>query len=211
LEQNNIDVISGRDQVAASSSDLIDRLSRLGVADGQLRQCYVDGLSHGGTLVTARAPDERKADEAAKLMRQHGASNCASSTAAEGQGVARLPVVEEELKVGKREVQTGGVRVRQQVTERPVEEQVNLREEHVKVERRPVDRPIGDADHAFQERTIEATETAEEAVVAKEARVVEEVVVNKEVEQRTQNVRDTVRRTDVKVEAIEPDNKRRPK
>ena len=160
--------------------------------------------------MSARAADEREADQAAILMREHGASNCASSTAAQqGEGVARLPVVEEELRIGKREVQTGGVRVRQEVSERPVEEQVNLREERVSVERRPVDRPIGDA-AAFQERTIEATETSEQAVVAKEARVVEEVVVNKEVEQRAETVRDTVRRTDVKVEKIEPDTKRRP-
>jgi stress response protein YsnF len=71
----------------------------------------------------------------------------------------------------------------------------------VEVERRSVDRPATGADQAlFQERTIEATESAEEAVVTKEARVVEEVVVRKEAEERVQTVRDTVRRTDVEVE-----------
>jgi uncharacterized protein (TIGR02271 family) len=120
--------------------------------------------------------------------------------AAEGGEV--IPVVEEQLRVGKRAVQQGGVRVYSHVTETPVEEQVNLRQERVSVERRPVDRPIGDADRAFQERSIEATESAEEAVVAKEARVVEEIVVNKDVDQRTETVRDTVRRTDVDVESL---------
>ena len=81
-----------------------------------------------------------------------------------------------------------------------MQEQVALREERVNVERRPVDRPVAAGDDAFRERTIEATETAEEAVVAKEARVTEEVVVRKQSEERTQTVSDTVRRTEVEVE-----------
>ena len=115
---------------------------------------------------------------------------------------AAIPVVEEEIAVGKRDVERGGVRVRTEVEERPVQEQVNLREEHVRVERRPVDRPATEADinRAAQSGTIEVREKAEEAVVAKTARVVEEVVVGKEATQRTETVRDTVRRTDVEVE-----------
>jgi uncharacterized protein (TIGR02271 family) len=110
--------------------------------------------------------------------------------------------VQEELQVGKRAVQQGGVRIHNRVTERPVEEKVNLREEHVNVERRPVDRPATSADKAFQERTIEARETTEQPVVNKQARVVEEVTLNKDVQQRTETVRDTVRRTDVEVEQL---------
>jgi uncharacterized protein (TIGR02271 family) len=113
-----------------------------------------------------------------------------------------IPVVQEELQVGKRCVQRGGVRIHNRVTERPVEEQVHLREERVNVERRPVDRPATSDDLAFKERTIEARATAEEAVVNKQARVVEEVKLNKDVQQRTETVRDTVRRTDVEVEQL---------
>src|SRR5204863_2542934 len=94
------------------------------------------------------------------------------------------------------------VRVRTEVAERPVEEKVNLREEHVRVERRPVDRPASEADinRARQAGTIEVREKAEQPVVQKQARVVEEVTVGKEATQRTETVRDTVRRTDVDVE-----------
>ena len=81
-----------------------------------------------------------------------------------------------------------------------MQEQVTLHEERVQVDRRPVDRPVGSADDVFRERTIEATETSEEAVVSKEARVKEEVVVRKQVEERTETVRDTVRQTKVEVE-----------
>lgn len=111
-----------------------------------------------------------------------------------------IPIVEEELRVGKREVDHGRVRVRSYVVETPIQEQVSLREEHVNVERRPVDRPVTDADRLFQDRTIEVAQKAEEAVISKEARVKEELVVNKQVEERTQTVSDTVRRTEVEVE-----------
>jgi uncharacterized protein (TIGR02271 family) len=112
-------------------------------------------------------------------------------------------VVEEEMQVGKRAVETGGVRVSSHVREVPVEEEVRLRQEHVNVERRPVDRPATEAElNAFREGTIEVRETQEQPVIAKEARVVEEVRVNKDVEEHTEKVRDTVRRTEVEVEQL---------
>ena len=107
-----------------------------------------------------------------------------------------VPVTEEQLRVGKREVSGGRVRVRSYVVETPVQEQVNLRQEHVSVERRPADRAASPGDQAFKERTIEAEERAEEPVVAKEARVKEELVVKKDVEHRTETVSDKVRRTE---------------
>ena len=112
-----------------------------------------------------------------------------------------IKVVEERLRVGKREVAGGAVRVRSYVVERPVEEQVRLHEERVSVERRPVDRPVTGAEAtAFQERTIEARATSEEAVVGKEARVVEEIGIRKEATERTETIHDTVRSTKVDVE-----------
>jgi stress response protein YsnF len=77
---------------------------------------------------------------------------------------------------------------------------VDLREERVKVERRPVDRPATSDEMLFQSRTIEAEERAEEAVVEKQTRVKEELTVKKDVDQRSKTVSDKVRRTEVKVE-----------
>jgi uncharacterized protein (TIGR02271 family) len=116
---------------------------------------------------------------------------------------AHIPVVEEEIAVGKRTVETGGVRVEKEVTTKPVEEDINLHEERVTVERRPVNREVTPNDmHAFENSTIEMREMAEEAVVEKRARVVEEVVVGKESHERTEHISDTVRRTDVRIEPI---------
>jgi len=114
-----------------------------------------------------------------------------------------IPVMQEELKVGKRMVQRGGVRIYQRLVETPVQESVSLREEHVNVERRPVDRPIDPSQvGAFQETSFELRENAEEAVVQKTARVVEEVRVGKEVSQRTDQISDTLRSTQVDVEQL---------
>ena len=117
--------------------------------------------------------------------------------------VEAIPVVEEQLQVGKRVVQRGGVRIYRHVTETPVQESVQLKEERVTVERTPVNEPASAADiEAFKEGTIEVRETVEEPVVAKTARLVEEVNVGKEVTERTETVSDTVRRTDVEVEQL---------
>jgi uncharacterized protein (TIGR02271 family) len=133
--------------------------------------------------------------------RSTGMTDRAAST---NRGDEVIPVVEEELHVGKREVNRGRVRIHSHVVERPVEEQVSLREERVHVERRAAtgDMRAGSVgnENLFQERTIEVEERGEEAVVSKETRVAEELVVRKDVDQRTQTVSDTVRKTEVEVE-----------
>lgn len=118
--------------------------------------------------------------------------------AAEGE---RLPLAEESLVVGKRAINRGTARVRRYVVETPVEQDVTLREEHVSIERRPASDGLTASDADFSDRTVEVTETAEEPVVSKTARVTEEVVVGKQATERTETVRDTVRRQDVRVES----------
>ena len=122
---------------------------------------------------------------------------------------ASIPVIDEELKVGKRELNRGRVRVHSHVTERPVEAQINLRDERVQVERRPTNRPVTQADRTLGDQTIELQERTEEPVVAKEARVTEEVRLRKDVDQRTETVRDSVKHTQVEVED-ERDQQRSP-
>ena len=125
-----------------------------------------------------------------------------SAAAPEGfrtEGTATIPVTEEQMVVGKRTVEGGRVRIYGRTTEKPVEETVRLHEERVNVERRPADRPATDADREG-DVVIEVTEMREEPVVGKTERVVEEVVVGTTAEERTETVRDKVRRKDVEVE-----------
>ncbi len=124
-----------------------------------------------------------------------------TTQAAAGTQEQVIPVYQEELKVGKRQVEQGHVRVRVYTVERPTQEGLTLREERIAVERRPVDRRVSDVPgDAFQERTVDVTTHREEPVVAKEARVKEEIRVRKEADQRTETVRDTVRHTKVEIE-----------
>ena len=136
------------------------------------------------------------------MLKQPGSASIAdtarTSQAADG---TVIPVVREEFEVGKRAVDLGTVRVVSRTETRPVEEQVQLREERANIERRPIDRPASDADlKAFEGGAIEIHETAERAVVSKTARVVEEVVVGTDARLRTEAVSDQVRSTVVDVD-----------
>ncbi|MBC7809081.1 MAG: DUF2382 domain-containing protein [Akkermansiaceae bacterium] len=119
-----------------------------------------------------------------------------------------VPVVEEQLTVGKRSVEGGGARIHTRVVETPVTESVTLHEERVTVDRQAVNRTANAADlnNAFQETNIELRERSEVPVVAKEARIVEEVTIGKTATDRTETVSDTVRRTDVDVEELDRDD-----
>jgi uncharacterized protein (TIGR02271 family) len=144
----------------------------------------------------------------AQAVVQSAPNSTPAQTTTNKTGETVLPVIEEQIALGKREVQRGGVRVYSHVTERPVEESINLREEHVTVDRRPVNQTVDpNAINALKDGVVEVTETAEMPVVSKEARIVEEVVVGKAVTERTETVHDTVRRTDVEVENIAGDTK----
>nr|WP_222857982.1 YsnF/AvaK domain-containing protein [Rhizobium cauense] len=117
-----------------------------------------------------------------------------------GDRTQTIPVVEENLRVGKRDVNHGSVRVRAYTVEEPVSEDVRLHDENVEIERRAVDRPVSDADDAFRDRMISAEEHHEEAVVRKEARVVEEIGIRKTASGRTETINETVRKTEVEVD-----------
>jgi uncharacterized protein (TIGR02271 family) len=107
------------------------------------------------------------------------------------------------LQVGKREVERCGARIRTRIIEKPVEASVRLREEHIIVNRHPVNRAVVDADVAnFKEGDITLTERSEEVVIGKQARVVEEIEIGKNVTEHEETIRDTVKRTEVDIEEI---------
>lgn len=185
---------------------IVGALVQMGLPEGYARS-YVEAVRRGFTL-EAVAVDDAKANEALAIMREHSTDLTRerkdTRAGLEGGKDQVIPIIVEELQIGKREVGTGGVRVESHIEEVPVEEDVTLRSESVGVERRPVDREISGTDDAFRERTIEATATSEEPVVAKRAKVIEEVVIHKDVDTRTETVRDTLRKTEVDVDRFDP-------
>lgn len=194
------------------------------------RHAYGEGIRRGGFLLCAEIDSGEDADKIIRLLEESSSvdmderqnswrnegwspqaamSGSAGSTSRAGGNVVseeHIPIVEEELRIGKREVERGGARVRSYVREVPVHEQVTLREEHVSVERRPVQQGQaqsiagGRPEDLLQDRVIEMRETAEEAVIQKVASVREEVVVRKTAEEHVEQINETVRHTEVDVE-----------
>jgi len=183
---------------------------------------YDRSLESGSSVVTVRVPGEH-VDGVTRILERHdpidideraasfGLGTNHATTGAAGRPVsheAALPIgneevialSEEQLTVGKRLVNHGTTHIRRFVVETPVEENVTLHTERVSIDRRPASAGASVDNADFTDRTIEVTETDEEAVIGKTARVKEEVVVHKEATDRVETIRDTVRRQDVEIE-----------
>ena len=194
--ERDVEVLDGgEDEIVA---EIVGR----GFAEADARG-FAEEVGGGKRLVAAKAP-EAQVERAVAIMERHEAER--GGARERSGGGETVQAVEEELKVGKRKVATGGVRVTTRVSERPVQRTVRLREEHVEADRREVDRVLSpeEAEAAFEEKTVEMTGTAEEAVARKEARVVGEVALGKRVEERSETVRDKVRKSEVEVEEVAP-------
>lgn len=187
---------------------------------------YADRVGSGGALLAVTVPDD-EADETANMLFEHGATGIQGGkgsddtrsgatagaedvavlegsgdrgTATNVTGEQVIPIVQEDLVVGKREVDRGGVRIYSHMVERPVSADVTLHDERITVDRRVVDRPATAADFETGAGVVELTAKGEEAVVGKTSRVVEEVLVGKQATDHTEQINDTVRHTEVDVE-----------
>lgn len=193
-----------------------------GNSDSDSAGHYSEAVRRGGAVVSVTVDDDTQSDTVRSTLASVGAVNIEDRVAAwrdtgytgyqkaspayTADQVAEertrvIPVIQEDLEVGKRQVDLGSVRVVSRVVETPVSESVTLREEHATIERRPVDRPASAADlNGLQDQSIEVRQTAEKAVVSKTAHVVEEIVVGKKETTHTEQIADTVRSTVVDVD-----------
>ena len=193
--------------------------------EGDESSFYAEGVRRGGSLVIARVHDSN-VDAAVDIMARHNpvryedrrddyladySDTAAAYTAAEmtentgryaEQAQQRLREIEEHLKIGKREVVRGGVRVNKYVDTDIEEETLRLRDEEIVVDRTAVNSEISldEAEAAFTDKTVELVERDEEAVVEKTAVVTGEVAVGKDVHVREETVGGEVRSTRVEVE-----------
>ena len=166
-------------------------------------------LERSGFLLVALVPDDSTAEKVIGLLGDVPGSGNAPAAAEASSEEQRIPLVEEQLRVGKRTYVRGGARVRTHVSEVAVQEDVELTAEHASVERRPDGRSLTEEDIAaaglLKERVIDISEMREEAVVSKQAFVREELVVSKTTEHRVERIDETVRRTEATVEEIRPE------
>jgi uncharacterized protein (TIGR02271 family) len=184
---------------------------------------YGRTIDSGGAVLTVRVPEVdvaratsilnapqavdvmKRAEQEGLLTAAAGRPAPAVATRAAGgvfTGEETLALAEEEINVGKRQIQGGTTRIRRFITETPVEAQVNLHEEHAKVIRRAIADPNYIKNIDWTDKTIEVTETMEEPVITKSAHVAEEVVIQKEGVDHVTTVHDKVRRQKVEVERV---------
>jgi stress response protein YsnF len=221
-----VDIIDDK----SAGRSFLDSLTKLNVPRDRA-ELYTEAVRRGSVVVVARAADDN-AEQIAAIFDRHrsldleraherwrseGWTGHQPGASALDEDARRLEheqlqresfdVIEEEVRIGKREVGAGGVRVRTFVSERPITQDVTLREERVAVSRERADEPVAPeaTDTTFTEQEYVVTATTEQPVVQKEARVVERVKVEKEAETRTETIEETERRRDVAVEPLEPD------
>lgn len=174
---------AGAAALGATSTTTTTTTTGSGLTDGAGRGTY-DAAGATGAATSGFAPRKASATDATLT----------------GNTEEVIPLSEEVLQVGKREVDRGTTRIRRYVVERPIEEQIRLRDETVSVFRRPATGAAAVGADAFRDREIVVNETGEEAVVAKTAHVVEEVVVQKDVRERVEAVHETVRREEIEIQ-----------
>lgn len=226
IDRNKIDIANPGSSTAERVVGSTDQSSdSLGSFFGSLFGTNDEAEKHTraarqGWVVTVYADSRQEAEKVADVLDTCGAVDVDESGIQNTtQGIAQdrtdrtdvtdstIPIMEERMNVGKREVETGGIRMRSRIVERPVEEHLRLREEHIDIERNRINRPATDRDFQnFKEGETTITEHREVPVVNKEARVVEEIKIGKHTEQREETVRGTVRKTDVDVDNLNSGN-----
>lgn len=217
-------------EVSLDGGDIVDRspagaavLERVNLSAEERASCARE-MEHGGYLLIAQVKSGQSAERIVRLLEEippdgMGKEPAVSEAAPAVTAAAPVvvidepvieeqpnPIVEEELRLGKREVVRGGARVRAQVSEHPAQLEVEMFGEHAGVERRLVHRRLSEEEleHGglLRERMFEFTEAREEAIVSKEAFVREQLIVKKSIERHTQRIEETVRRTEVETERL---------
>ena len=212
-------------EVAASSFDLSDEddrsyratFARMGDPSGSVRSYeHARPLYHFGSIAN-RNPDYRgrrfeevepelQRSWTPELTQQYGDWSTVRDYVSTGFGrgdeqsdEARLTRAEEELAIGKRQVQAGEVTVRKTVETEHVSERVPVRREEVTVERRPVEAADAGSVEIGEDRIVVPV-TEEEVIVEKRPVVKEEVVLRTHTVEDTEDVEADLRRERVEVD-----------
>jgi len=200
-----------RYSVRRSGTGITDSLANLGLPEEEAT-FYNSEFEMGHTVVTVNTDDRQQ--EAYDILHRDGAydfnsrssqTSDYSSTAGTGtqqydtEGVQRVQLREEELRVQKQPVETGEARLRKEVVSEQQSIDVPVTREEVYIERRPAsgqpsDTPIGEGE------TYRVPVREEQVTVEKQPVVREEVALGKRQVQDTQQVSDTVRREEAHIE-----------
>jgi stress response protein YsnF len=178
-------------------------VTEIQLSDG--RRITAERVQRGDRVlfVTAPSTTTRRAAPAAAIEKPKPAA------AALAPDDVLVELVVEDLEVGKRRYDAGGVHVETHIVSEPIVQDIHLKEEHVSVERTKVDRVMSaaEADRLFRDAGFEMSAKAEVPVVKKQAHVVEELVIKKAELSRDEIVRGTVRHMETAVTELRTDAK----
>jgi uncharacterized protein (TIGR02271 family) len=142
--------------------------------------------------------DQISSEAAGELYAYYGIGGNGQTPSRGGEGGQSVTRHEEELSVGKQEVETGRARLRKWVETEPVAMDVELKQESARVTREAIDKPADDAE--IGEDSIEVPLRGERAVVQKQTVAKERVGIETDVATEHQTVQDEVRK-----ERVEPE------
>ena len=142
--------------------------------------------------------DEISEDTEQELYTYYGLDRSVPEPRGEVRDAGTVTRSEEELEVGKRDVDAGRARLRKWVETEPVQMDVDLHRETARVTREPIDEPVSGAE--IGEDEVEVPLRAEEPMVSKQTVAKERVGLEKDVEVERRTVSDEVRKERVEVE-----------
>ena len=165
--------------------------------------------SHPSYTYTSTPQDSTRYADTSSQRSQSYASEASTNLS----GDTVIPLYEESVAVGTREVDAGSVRLRKRVTTETVNQPVQLRRETLVIDREPASGQSSQAasssapGQAFQENETVINLKREEPVVEKRVIQSGRIVVQKKAQPQQQTVQQQIRREDIQVEKIgNPEN-----
>ncbi|MEI4269909.1 MAG: YsnF/AvaK domain-containing protein [Candidatus Dasytiphilus stammeri] len=216
----NNDQLQGGANILVHRHDIWRRLLGQSLTD-QEAKIYGQAVKTGGVVLTLRTKEE-DTPRAISILNTHPlvemsndtVSNCNNEDIISEKNHSHLSkdkktaeeevleLAEEKLEIGKKVVYEGSTRVRRFVTQKDVEVEIPLHEEHASILRRALKSgncPQSADNIDWSETVVEISDTHEQPVINKKAKVVEEVIVRKEGKDRVEKIRDTLRKQEIEV------------
>jgi len=217
--------------IGAAAGGLLGALTDMGVPEEDARY-YDNEFQSGRTIVTVQAGNRSQeawdilrsfgardaSNRGAAAMTAYDTPGAAATTTRTTQttsatrpnqanvntaeGAQKVQLRDEQLTATKQAVEAGEVQLNKVVHEKEQQIPVNLQHEEVIVERRAVDRPLGQGEIGeFTEETISVPVYEEQAQLQKQTRIREEVSINKQPVQEQQTFTGTTRHEHLNVES----------
>ncbi|HEY6409299.1 MAG TPA: YsnF/AvaK domain-containing protein [Ktedonobacteraceae bacterium] len=190
-----------RYSVHKGGAGILESLTGMGFTQEEA-EYYNSEFLAGRTVVTVK--DQARQPEAAAILQRNGAYDASrpmsqTSGATEGEGAQKIQLKEERLQATTTSTQVGEVGLHKEVVSEQKSIDVPVSHEEVYIERRASDGQVSDTPIG-EGQAIRVPVSAEQVNVSKQTVQTGEVSIGKRQVQETQQVTDTVRHEEARVE-----------